>query len=141
MQIFLSFAYEEDREQVNGFRSMLENPRANINFTDGSCKKDYGIRSDSAIKQYISTLIDQSSVTVCLISRYTKTSKWVLWELEASRSKGKGIVGIILKDKQNEIGSYSDCPAIIDGNRYKAYYWAEPQKLQQYIEEAERNRQ
>ena len=140
MQIFLSFAYEEDINQVNGFRSMLENPKADINFNDGSCKKDYSGKSENQIKQYIRSLIDQSSVTVCLLSKYTRQSDWVKWEIEASQSKGKGIVGIVLKDKKNEIKNYNDCPISLDGNRYKVYYWDTPEKMQQYIKEAEVNR-
>ena len=91
MQIFLSFAYDEDIDQVNGFRGMLENPDAEINFVDGSCKKDYEGRPDYEIEKYIKSLIDGSSVTVCLISGKTKTSKWVNKELEISQSKNKGI--------------------------------------------------
>ena len=140
MQIFLSFAYEEDIDQVNGFRSMLENTRANIYFNDGSCKKDYSGKSEDQNKKYISSLLNQSSVTVCLLSKYSKKSNWVNWEIEASRSKEKGIVGIVLKNKNSEIKSYGDCPSFLDGNRYEVYYWDTPERMQQHIEEAEKNR-
>jgi hypothetical protein len=140
MQIFLSFAYDEDIEQVNGFRGMLENPNAEINFVDGSCKKDYHGKTDEEIERYIKSLIDQSSVTVCLISGKTKNSKWVNRELEISQSKEKGIVGIVLKDKNSEIKNYSDCPQIFDGNRYKVHYWSSPEQMTKWIEEAEKRR-
>jgi len=116
MQIFLSFAFDEDIEQVNGFRGMLDNPNANINFLDGSCKKDY-----------------QGKPT-------TKKSDWVKRELEISQSKNKGIVGIVLKEKNDEIKKYSDCPVIFDGKRYFVKYWNEPEEMQKYIEEAEKRR-
>lgn len=140
MQIFLSFAYDEDKDQVNGFRGMLENPNANINFVDGSCKKDYQGKSDPEIDKYMRDLIDQSSVTVCLLSSRTKSSDWVNRELKISQSKGKGIVGIVLPEKDNEIKNISDCPSILDGKRYKVYYWKKPEIIQTYIEEAERQR-
>lgn len=140
MQIFLSFAYDEDKEQVNGFRSMLENPDADINFEDGSCKKDYGGKPEEEIKRIIRSLLDRCSVTVCLLSRKTKKSEWVNWELEASQSKGKGIVGIVLKGKRDEIKHYSDCPSLLDGKRYNVYYWDTPEKMQRWIEEAEKKK-
>lgn len=140
MQIFLSFDYDEDIDQVNGFRGMLDNPNAGINFIDGSCKKDYGDKSDYEIEQYIKSLIDQSSVTVCLISNNTKQSRWVNKELEISQSKKKGIIGIVLKGKENEINDYSDCPIIFDNKRYFAYYWSEPENIQKLIEKSEKRR-
>lgn len=140
MKIFLSFAYDEDKEQVNGFRGMLENPNANINFVDGSCKKDYQRKSEPEIDKYMRELIDQSSVTVCLLSGKTKSSDWVNRELQISQSKGKGIVGIVLRGKDNEIVNYSDCPSILDGKRYKVHYWKKPEIIQSHIEEAERQR-
>ena len=140
MQIFLSFAYDEDIDGVNGFRGMLENPNANINFVDGSCKKDYGEQSEAEIDRYIRSLVDQSSVTVCLISAKTRSSQWVDRELKISQSKGKGIAGIILKGKENEISSYSDCPQIFHGQRYKVYYWDKPETMRDWIKEAERRR-
>lgn len=140
MQIFLSFAYDEDVDQVNGFRGMLENPNADINFVDGSCKKDYKGKPTAEIEQYIKSLIGQSSVTVCLISGKTKNSDWVKKELEISQSKNKGIVGIVLKDKNDEIKNYSDCPNIFDNKKYFAYYWGTPETLQKHIKEAEKRR-
>lgn len=134
MQIFLSFDYDEDIDQVNGFRGMLENPNADINFLDGSCKKDYGGKSNYEIEQYIKSLIDKSSVTVCLISSKTKQSEWVNRELEISQSKNKGIIGIVLKGKENEIKKYSDCPGIFDNERDFVCYWDEPKVLQKSIE-------
>ncbi len=140
MQIFLSFAFDEDIEQVNGFRGMLDNLNANINFLDGSCKKDYQGKPTHEIEQYIKSLIDKSSVTVCLISGKIKKSDWVKRELEISQSKNKGIVGIVLKEKNDEIKKYSDCPVIFDEKRYFVKYWNEPEEMQKYIEEAEKRR-
>ena len=140
MQIFLSFAYDEDIEQVNGFRGMLENPNTGINFVDGSCKKDYEGKSVSEIEKYLKTLIDRASVTVCLISEHTKGKKWVNRELEISQSKGKGIIGIVLKGKEKNIQNYSDCPQIFHSKKYKVYYWDSPEKMTEYIKEAEKNR-
>lgn len=140
MQIFLSFAYDEDKEQVNGFRGMLENPKANINFVDGSCKKDYAGKPDYEIDRYIRQLIDRSSVTVCLISGKTKKSKWVTRELDVSRSKGKGIVGIILKGKDSEVSTIHQCPDFFNKSRYKVYQWGRPEEIESWIQEAEKRR-
>ena len=140
MQIFLSFDFDEDIDQVNGFRGMLDNPNTGIDFVDGSCKKDYEGKPDNEIEQYIKSLIDKSSVTVCLISSKTKQSKWVNRELELSQSKGKGIVGIVLKDKNHEIKYISDCPKLIDNERYLVHYWDDSKQMHQWIEGAEKRR-
>lgn len=140
MKIFLSFAYDEDIEQVNGFRGMLDNPNAGINFIDGSCKKDYKGKPEHEIERYIKSLIDESSVTVCLISGKTRKSDWVKKELEISQSKNKGIVGIVLKGKDGEIKNNSDCPKIFNNQNYFVYRWDEPAKMQTFIEEAEKRR-
>lgn len=140
MRIFLSFAYDEDIEQVNGFRGMLDNPNAGIEFEDGSCRKDYGDKSEAEIKRIITSLLDRCSVTVCLLSKKTKGKKWVDWELEASQSKEKGIAGIVLKGKNEEIKTYDDCPNLLDGKRYEVHYWNNPETIQKWIEKAEKNR-
>jgi len=138
MQIFLSFAFEEDRDQVNGFRGMLDNPAAGINFNDGSCKKDYAGRPEKEIKSYIGSLLDQSSVSVCLLSKDSKDSDWIDWELKASESKNKGIIGIILKDQKL---SPQDMPAFFrERSRYDVIEWDSPEMMHRAIQRAERSR-
>ena len=136
IQIFLSFAHDEDIEQVNGFRGMLENPNADINFIDGSCKKDYQGKTDKEIEEYIESLIEKASVTVCLISGDTRESYWVNRELEISGSMNKGIVGIILPGKDNEIRFTSDLPKIFQNEQHRVDVWSEPERMQELIEEA-----
>jgi len=140
MRIFLSFAYDEDKNEANGFRGMLENPDANIDFVDGSCKRDYGDKTDAEIDAYIRSLIEQSSVTVCLISQHTKNSDWVDRELELSSSKGKGIVGIVLQKSLPWVTHTSNCPSAFHTGRYKCYTWASPQVMSTLIQEAEKRR-
>ena len=134
MKIFFSFAYDEDIHQVNGFRGMIVNPNTNINFTDGSCKKDYANKSENEIKRYISSLLDQSTVTVCLISKDTHKSKWVDWELQAAESKGKGIVGIVLNGQRVNSGEY---PKFFqEKRRYQVIEWGDSNSMQRGIDNA-----
>jgi hypothetical protein len=60
--------------------------------------------------------------------------------LKISQSKSKGIVGIVLKGKDDEIKGLSDCPSVFDGKRYLVYRWGKPEDMQKYIEDAEKRR-
>ena len=119
---------------------MLENPSADIRFTDGSCSKDYAGKTDRQIRAYINSLLDQSSVTVCLISARTRFSEWVRWELDSSSSKRKGIIGIVLKGKNAEIPTVRECPGKFATGRYRVIYWNTPAAMAKEVEEAERRR-
>lgn len=133
MNLFISFDWD-DRQQVNGFRSMLSNPIVNnLNHRDTSVKHDYSDDGNQAIRKAILQKIQQSNVTVCLISQKTRNSRWVNWELEQSRLNNKGIVGIVLKDQP--VTTLQGCPEFF--TRYQEHYsvhkWGTPDAIAQCI--------
>lgn len=133
MNLFISFDWD-DRDQVNGFRSMLANPQINmLNHRDTSVKYDYSEDGNQAIKDAISNKINQSDLIVCLISQKTKNSKWVNWELEKVRWLDKPIIGIILKDQP--VAIRQGCPDFfIRHSQYEVYDWGTPDELNRYIQ-------
>jgi hypothetical protein len=51
------------------------------------------------IKSRIRPKIDRASVLLCLIGATTYKSSWVSWEITYAKSKGKGLVGVMLQPK------------------------------------------
>ena len=100
--VFLSFV-EEDLNLVNLFRGLAKNANNDLEFDDYSVKVPYNSKDADYIKQQIRNKIDGASVTVCLIGHSTHKSEWVDWEIVASNSKKKGIVGVRLHSSALDI--------------------------------------
>jgi hypothetical protein len=96
-RIYLSF-HVEDLPQVRGFRLMRRAPNLEIDFYDGSLREVINSTQGSYIKRQIRSIIQKTSVVVCLIGNGTAWRDWVDWELNTALELGKGICGIRLKD-------------------------------------------
>jgi len=101
-RIFLSFD-SDDLNLVNLFRGHAANPNLDIDFYDGSLKDEINSTNSEYIKSVIRQKITNVSVTVCLIGRYTHSSKWVDWELMVSEIAKNGIVGVRLHSDSSDI--------------------------------------
>lgn len=64
-------------------------------------------QGDQAIKNWINKQMKGTSVTVVLIGSETSQRKYVLYELQRSYEKGKGILGIFIHNMKNQYG-YTD---------------------------------
>jgi hypothetical protein len=95
-RVFLSFAYE-DIGQVRGLRLLAANPKFELEFFDESVKQTINSTNEAYVRGVIRDKINRTSVTVCLISKTTHTSRWVDWELEESDKKGNSIIAMALK--------------------------------------------
>jgi hypothetical protein len=96
-RVFISFRHE-DKAQVNGLRLLAANDKFNIEFYDESVRKAVDSEDAKYIKSKIREKIARTSVTVCMLSSLTHTSKWVDWELEESFAKGNKLIFMGLKD-------------------------------------------
>jgi len=105
-RIYLSF-HVEDLSQVRGFRLMARAPNLEIDFYDGSLREVINSTRGSYIKGQIRSIIQKTSVVVCLIGNGTAWRDWVEWELETAFDLGKGVCGIRLKD------SYGKTPQLL----------------------------
>src|SRR5580700_6775696 len=95
-RVYLSF-HVEDLAQVRGFRLMARAPNLEIDFYDGSLREVINSTRGSYIKQQIRSIIQRTSVVVCLIGNGTAWRDWVDWELETAVELGKGVCGVRLK--------------------------------------------
>lgn len=100
-RVYLSF-HVEDLPQVRGFRLMARAPNLEIDFHDGSLREVINSTRGSYIKQQIRSIIQKTSVVVCLIGNGTAWRDWVDWELSTALELGKGICGIRLKDSRGK---------------------------------------
>src|SRR5260221_6020333 len=87
-RIYLSF-HVEDLPQVRGFRLMARAPNLEIDFYDGSLREVINSTQGSYIKQQIRSIIQKTSVVVCLIGNGTAWREWVEWELSTALELGK----------------------------------------------------
>lgn len=102
-RIFLSFI-AEDEQQVSGLRLLAASPKyAYLEFYDESVRVPYDSSNAEYVKTKIRAKINRTSVTVCLISPDTHSSKWVDWELEESQKKGNQIIAMALKGVDNAV--------------------------------------
>jgi hypothetical protein len=116
-RVFISFRHE-DKPQVNGLRLLAANDKFNIEFYDESLGKAIDSEDAKYIKTKIKEKIDRTSVTVCMISALTHTSKWVDWELETSFAKGNKLIFMGFKGGPAQL----TVPEL--GRRLKLDWWA-----------------
>jgi len=91
---------------------------------------------DAAIKQWINSQLDGSSVTVVLIGTETSQREYVKYELKKSWEEGKGILGIYIHNCKDQYGR-TDTPGNLNfelnfknqygegsfSQRFKTYDW------------------
>ena len=66
-------------------------------------------QGDAAIRRWIDQQLIGTSVTVVLVGVYTCSSRWVHYEIEASRVKGNGLLGIDISMLQDQYGRATLC--------------------------------
>lgn len=96
-RVFISFRVE-DKAKVNGLRLLAANPKFDIEFYDESVRKEIDSYDTAYVRKKIREKISRTSVTVCMVSELTHTSRWVDWELEESLDKGNTIICMGFKD-------------------------------------------
>ena len=68
---------------------------------------------DQAIKNWIDKQLEETSVTCVLIGSQTADSRWVKYEIQQSRKKKNGLLGVLihsLKDSNRKIGKRGTNP-------------------------------
>ncbi len=128
-RVFLSFI-GEDKERVAGLRLLIANPNYELEFYDESVRAAIDSRDADYVKRRIREKITRTSVTVCLVSESTHTSKWVDWELEESDKKGNAIIAMALKGVERAV-----LPKLIKEKNLPFRAW-DPERLNKLIAEA-----
>jgi hypothetical protein len=94
-RVFLSF-HAEDKQQVSGFRLMINNPRVDLDVFDQGLQEPINSERSPYIKQVLQERIRAVSVVVCLVGNGTAWREWVDWELNTAFKLRKGICGVRL---------------------------------------------
>ena len=128
-RVFLSFI-AEDKDRVSGLRLLAANPNYELDFYDESVKVPIDSDNANYVKARIKERINRTSVTVCLISENTYTSKWVEWELYESNTKGNTIIAMALKGVNRAI-----LPKLVREKGLTFYSW-DPSNLADLLSRA-----
>jgi hypothetical protein len=130
-RIFISFQ-SADRDRARGFNLMHYAPNVNFEAVGRHLINPVDSKDEAYITSKIKEQIKGSSSTVVLIGRGAASSDWVAKEIEWSREKGNGLVGIKLDPD-------ADVPAGLDEAGAEILDWNEPSDVQQFQAAIERS--
>lgn len=121
-RVFFSFEYG-DVSRANVVRnSWVAQGREAAGFIDAADFEEVEAAGDAAIKKWIDEQLEGTSVTVVLVGSKTCNSKWVKYEIEASETKGNGLLGIDISRIKDLSGNTSTrCGQIPTGHPF--YLW------------------
>ncbi len=121
-RVFFSFKYE-DVSRANVVRnSWVTQGKEASGFIDKADFEKVKKQGDTAIKNWIDKQMKGTSVTVVLVGEKTCSSRWVKYEIEKSKARGNGLIGIDISKIKDLQGNTSErCGQIPRG--YKFYLW------------------
>lgn len=122
-KVFFSFEYEHDVWRANVVRnSWVTQGKEVAGFVDAAEFEEIKKGGDAAIRRWIVDQLDGTSVTVVLVGAHTCSSKWVKYEIEQSKERGNGLLGIDISKIKDRHGETTErCGQIPDG--YPFYLW------------------
>ena len=96
-RIFISYQHK-DKMRGKGFNLLQYNKNVELEFTSRHFLDPVKSKNKEYIEQKVREQMKGTSVTVVLIGRDTKNSKWIPWEIEQSIKNDNGIIAIRLKN-------------------------------------------
>lgn len=141
-RVFFSFKYKHDVSRAMVVRnSWVTQGREAAGFVDAADFEKIKRQGDQAIKRWIDNQLVGTSVTVVLVGARTCSSRWVKYEIEQSKARGNGLLGIdVSKIKDLNRSTTHLCGQIPRG--YKFYLWNKHDgynNMGDWIEEAARD--
>lgn len=114
-RVFFSFHYERDIWRANQVRNcwVTKPDRESAGFWDAAQWEEVKRQGPDAIKRWINSRLDGTSVTVVLVGAETSQREWVDYEIQQSYEKGNGLIAIHihnLKDKDGNTDNKGDNP-------------------------------
>lgn len=105
-RVFFSFHFERDIWRVGQVRNswLLKPDRESAGFWDAAKWEAVKKQGDEAIKRWINSSLDSTSVTVVLIGAETSTRRWVQYEIRRSHIRGNGMIGIRIHNIKDQFG-------------------------------------
>ena len=121
-KVFFSFKYEDVSRAMVVRNSDVIRGDQKAGFIDKAAFEEIKKQGDAAIKKWIDNQLDGTSVTVVLVGQHTCSSRWVNYEIDASKKRGNGLLGIdISKIKDLNSETSERCGQIPAG--YEFYLW------------------
>ena len=119
-KVFFSFQYERDIWRVYQVRNhwVTKLNRPDAGYIDKAEFEKLKRRGDTAIRSWIDSQLEGTSVTVVLIGAETSGRKWVDYEIEKSYMKNNGQLGIYIHNLKDSNG-YSDYKGANPFDRYQ----------------------
>lgn len=106
-KVFFSFHHQGDIGRIGQVRnSWVTKGDEDLGFVDAAQWESIKRQGDDAVKRWIKTQLDGTSVTIVLIGRETADRPWVRYEIIESHNKGNGLFGIYidgLKDFRTQV--------------------------------------
>lgn len=93
-KVFFSFKYDDVNRSMIVRNSGVIKGDQKTGFIDHADFEKIERDGDAAIKRWIDSQLDGSSVTVVLVGANTNKSKWVKYEIDESIKRGNGVIGI-----------------------------------------------
>jgi len=121
-KVFFSFKYEDVSRSMVVRNSWVAQGRDAAGFIDAADFEAVKKKGDQAIKNWIDSQLDGTSVTVVLVGAETCASRWVKYEIEKSIEVGNGLLGIDISKIKDLQGNTSDCCGEIPKG-YNFYRW------------------
>jgi hypothetical protein len=121
-RVFFSFEYSDVSRAMVVRNSWVLQGREAAGFTDAAAFESLERQGDAAVKRWIDGQLNNTSVTVVLVGAATCTSKWVAYEIEQSKARGNGLLGVNISQIKDLSGATSTaCGTIPVG--YPFYGW------------------
>lgn len=157
-KVFFSFHYDRDVVRVSQVRNcnVVTSAFTQDAFLDAAAWETVKRGGETAIKKWIDSQMEGTSVTVVLIGKETSQRKYVKYEIEQSWNKGNGVIGIYIHNAKNFAGltdtkganpfedfNMKNNASEKLSNRIKTYDWINDngrQNIGNWIEQAARDR-
>jgi len=137
-KVFFSFKYKDVSRAMVVRNSDVIRGNDKRGFIDKANFEEVKKGGDAAIKKWIDAQLNGTTVTVVLVGAETCASRWVKYEIDASKARGNGLLGIdISKIKDLQQATTECCGQIPAG--YNFYYWNKDngyENVEKWIEKA-----
>ncbi len=107
-KVFFSFHHKGDIGRIGQVRNCWLTKGEDAGYVDDTSWESIKRQGDGAVKRWIDTQLNGTSVTVVLIGSETSDRPWVKYEIRESHKKKNGLLGIYIDGlKDFRTGSYS----------------------------------
>ncbi len=121
-KVFFSFKYEDVSRAMVVRNSDIIRGDEKAGFIDKAEFEAVKRKGDQAIKNWIDRQLDGTTVTAVLVGEKTCQSRWVKYEIEASKKRGNGLIGIDISKIKDLQGNTSERCGQIPAS-YPFYLW------------------